>query len=144
MNVDEYFLITTVQFFDKKHKNAKLIESIVSEVDCIALDECNRGGESQSFDRPILMWMSVRFLRSLPHHSRHSIAMTQKMCTTWSYEVEQKAKLNGEAWAQKAPRMVLRTKQYNRLSGTGDYRDGTANSISSVFSLNALTFGCSN
>ena len=134
----KYFLITTAQFFDGRHKNANIIKSIVPEFDCIALDECHRGGESQSFESILkkydcmVLEISATPFKALYNYNPEDVFI-------WSYEDEQKAKRNGEAWAQKAPRMVLRTKKYNRLNGTGDYGDGIANSISSVFSLNALT-----
>jgi hypothetical protein len=134
---EHFALIGTVQFFSEDRKNLDCLKKVITNFDCIILDECHYGGTSDSLNKFLENYPGTRILEVSATPFRAFAECDPKDVFIHSYADEQRAKKNGEAWAQDKPKMKLITKKYKSQSAHAAYPGYTSDRIGCIFSLNA-------
>ncbi len=133
-----YALITTAQFFTDDKKNLNRLKKVVNHFDCIVLDECHFGGDSNSINKILdafpetekVLEVSATPYKAFYRYSTENIFIH-------SYADEQRAKKEGEEWAQSMPTMKLITYIFDCIRAHQVYNGYTADRIGNILSLNA-------
>jgi hypothetical protein len=134
---EHFALIATAQFFADERKNLSRLTEVIDKFDCIILDECHYGGTSVSLNKFLENYPGTRILEVSATPFRAFVECDPNDVFIHSYADEQRAKKNGEAWAQDKPEMKLITKVYNSPSAHAAYPGYTSDRIGCIFSLNA-------
>lgn len=134
---EHFALIATAQFFADERKNLSRLTEVIDKFDCIILDECHYGGTSVSLNKFLENYPGTRTLEVSATPFRAFVECDPNDVFIHSYADEQRAKKNGEAWAQDKPKMKLITKIYNSQSAHAAYPEYTSDRIGCTFSLNA-------
>lgn len=136
---DENFaLIGTAQFFSEDKKNMRRLKKVVNHFDCIVLDECHFGGDSESMKKILkdfpetdkVLEISATPFQAFYRYSSENIF-------THTYADEQRAKNAGEEWAQSMPTMKLITALFDCLRAYEVYPGYKTDRIGNILSLNA-------
>jgi hypothetical protein len=138
METGEHFaLIATAQFFSEDRKNLDRLKKCVPYFDCIILDECHYGGDSESLNKFLENYITSRRLEVSATPFRAFMEYSPEDVFIHSYADEQRAKKNGQAWAQDKPKMKVIVRKYDSERAHDVYPGYTADRIGNIFSLNA-------
>lgn len=132
-----FALIATAQFFAEEHKNLSRLKKVIDKFDCIILDECHYGGNSPSLNKFLDNYPGTRILEVSATPFRAFAECNPDDVFIYSYADEQRAKKNGEEWAQDKPKMKLITWIFNTENAHAVYPGYTSDRIGCIFSLNA-------
>ncbi len=107
-------LVSTVQRQREEFGYRKRLTALYPEgVDLLALDECHIGGGAERFQRFKKNLKYGRFLEISGTAFKETWDYGEKNKFIWDYFAEQKAKAEGQVWAQKMPRMQVILAKYN-------------------------------
>lgn len=135
---EHFSLIATAQFFSDDLKNLDRLKKCVSHFDCIILDECHYGGGSDSLIKFLSNYPDSRILEVSATPFRAFYNYEPESVFIHSYADEQRAKRNGEKWAQDKPMMKLITTTLDSQRAHDVYPGYEADRIGNIFSLNAV------
>lgn len=132
-----YALISTAQFFSDDKKNLSRLQKVVKNFDCIVLDECHFGGDSDSINKILNLYKDAKVLEISATPYKAFYRYSEDNIFIYSYADEQRAKNVGEEWAQSMPKMKLLTALFDCERAYEVYSGYTADRIGNIFSLNA-------
>lgn len=137
-NEINFALIATAQFFSDDKKNIRRLKKVADHFDCIVLDECHFGGDSDSMNSILkdfpnadkVLEISATPFKALYNYRPENIF-------THTYADEQRAKASGEEWAQSMPKMKLFTGLFDCSRAHELYPGYRADRIGNILSLNS-------
>lgn len=132
-----YAVVSTAQFFSDDKKNLNRLQKVVKSFDCIVLDECHFGGNSNSINKILNLYPDAKVLEISATPYKVFYRYSEDNIFIHSYADEQRAKNAGEEWAQSIPKMKLVTALFDCQSAYDVYPGYTADRIGNIFSLNA-------
>lgn len=135
---EHFSLIATAQFFSDDLKNLDRLKKCVNHFDCIILDECHYGGGSDSLNKFLSNYPDSRILEVSATPFRAFYNYEPESVFIHSYADEQRAKKNGEKWAQDKPKMKLIVPIIDSQRAHDAYPGYKSDGIGNTFSLNAV------